>query len=148
MTARLPEVPTGMDDKTRDFLQAVRDILERREGLADKASAFLTQSSLSEAWKSPQLLDSWVRYNETSEAPGFCKTADGFVAIKGVVASGSTGAAARVFILPAGYRPAYRITVAVITNTGVGQLDIESTGEVRPISGGTTWFSINVIFRA
>ncbi len=146
MTTRLPDVPTGLDEKTTDFLRAVRDVIERREGLTDdKSAAFVAKADLGVSWKSTDLLDSWVRYAETQEAAAFFKAVDGTVYIKGTVAGGSTGAAARVFILPPGYRPAYKIVVAVITNTGIGQVDIEPTGEVRPVSGGTTWFSLSGI---
>lgn len=151
MTVRLPEVPAGLDDKTKDFLQAVRDILEQREGLrTDKSKAFMTKADLNDGWILPDLFNlrsGWTRYSETTESPAFCRTADGFVAIKGVVAGGSVGSTDSIFILPFGYRPLYRVSLPTITNTGIGQIDIEPTGEVRPISGGTTWFSINIIFR-
>ena len=145
MTTRIPNVPVA-DVATTEFLTAVNEVIELREGQrADVNAGFVTKGELIGVWQAPVLLDNWVRYSETQESPAFLKDATGTVRIKGTVASGTPGATARVFMLPVGMRPAYKLVFAVITNTGLGQVDIESTGEVRPISGGATWFSLNGI---
>jgi hypothetical protein len=49
--------------------------------------------------------DSWVSFGSTFELASFSKSADGYVTLSGVVASGA-GNTSTIFTLPAGYRPA------------------------------------------
>lgn len=150
MTIRLPPIPPDIESGLMTFLQSVRDSIELHDGLtSDKSSAFVSKSDLSTTWKNPAMLDNWVRYLETHESLAFIKSYDNTVFLKGTIAGGTVGATARVFILPKGYRPSYKMVFLAVTNTGIGQVDIEATGEVRPVTGGTTWFSLSgIAFRA
>ena len=148
MTVRLKRIPAGIDPALAEYLKSVGEIIEAWQGLRGAGERAVGAGELMGDWQNPVLLDGWTRYAETHEAPAFCRAADGLVVLKGTVAGGTVGATARVFMLPAGFRPAYKQVFAAITNTGIGQVDVEPTGEVRPVTGGTTWFSVNAVFRS
>lgn len=151
MNIRIPQIPTGIDATLTRILQAMKDVIDAWQGLKTDApnDKLLAKSDVKVSWQNATLLDSWARYAETHEAAAYSKDVSGTVVMKGTVASGTVGATARVFVLPPGYRPAYLMVFPVITNTGIGQVNIEPTGEVRPISGGNTWFSLGgIVFHA
>lgn len=95
-----------------------------------KLSGFILNQ---EGWISPAFLNSWIDYGGSVYAPvGYFKDKNGIVHLRGLMKSGACGAAA--FNLPVGYRPAYRLIMSTITNTGtgVGRLDVFATGDISP----------------
>ena len=92
----------------------------------------------------PGFSNSWAWWGAGHTTPAFRKHPSGLVEIKGLLAGGTINAAA--FTLPAGYRPAVARIFAAVTDTGLGRLDINSIGTVVPVSGGTSFFSINCSF--
>jgi hypothetical protein len=91
----------------------------------------------------PAFANSWVNYNTaTHHGARFWKDAVGLVHIEGLVKDGTIGNP--IFVLPAGYRPALGLVYPTDTNTGHGRVDIAPTGEVLPVSGGNTYFSISI----
>ena len=62
---------------------------------------------------------------------------------------GPTYAAGNViFVLPTGYRPIKTETFIVLTDTGVGRVDIDASGNVTFASGGTGFVSLaGITFR-
>jgi phage minor structural protein len=86
-------------------------------------------------WIAPTLLNGWVNYGSGYETAGYYKDALGFIHLKGVIKSGTMGAAA--FTLPAGYRPSYKKMFIVPTAGGAGRVDIDTSGNVIVVSYGS-----------
>lgn len=92
--------------------------------------------------------NSWVDYN----APTFPSVAatirlDGMVMLRGFMRSGSLGTVA--FVLPEGYRPAWRIIRANNQNGSFGRIDIYPDGSVIVGAGATNWVTLdNIMFHA
>lgn len=91
----------------------------------------------------PAFLNSWTNYGTGYETAEYYKDGNGRVSLSGIIKSGSVGSAA--FTLPGGYRPRAREAFAVLTNTGIGQLDVLSTGDVIPATGGNGYVSLSGI---
>ncbi len=95
----------------------------------------------------PAFLNSWVNYGGGYETAGFYKESWLRVFLTGEVKSGGSGTT--IFTLPAGYRPKNREQFAVVTDTGIGAVDVTGTGDVIHISGGTGSVNLSGIsFRA
>ncbi len=100
-----------------------------------------------ETFIAPTLLNSWVAFGGTGNPPGYFKDAHGVVHLRGLVKSGTVGAA--IFTLPAGYRPANQELFACVSNDAFGRLDVTSAGNVTLAVGSNVFASLDgVIFRA
>lgn len=89
----------------------------------------------------------WVSYAAGYEDPGYYKDPFGRVHLSGMAKNGGSGTV--IFNLPSGYRPKARIIFVVITDTGIGRVDVLGTGDVQHVSGGTGFVPLNGIsFRA
>ena len=100
-----------------------------------------------EAWVAPTLLNSWVNYGGTASTVGYMKDSMGFVHLKGLVKTGSPGTV--VFNLPAGYRPGSYLRIAIIASGTYGNLDIQTSGDVTPTVGSSTFTGLDgVTFKA
>ena len=88
------------------------------------------------------LLNSWINYTSNGgyQQAGYKKVGN-MVYLHGLVKNGSINTA--MFILPTGSRPKLQQIHCCFSNTGVARLDILNNGEVRPVNGGTGWFSIS-----
>jgi hypothetical protein len=100
-------------------------------------------------WETPALLNTWVYYGNPYNPPGYFKDSCGIVHLRGLVKSAS-GIGKVIFVLPAGYRPAYRQLHVSCTNPNAsGRLDVETNGNVLALAGDAGWFSLDGIsFRA
>lgn len=99
------------------------------------------------AWITPSMSNGWVNYDSTYNTCQYMKDSLGFVWIKGLVKSGTSGL---IFTLPAGYRPIKRNLFATATNSNVfGRADVDPSGQVIATTYSNTWFSLDTIrFRA
>lgn len=89
----------------------------------------------------------WVAYGAGYEDPGYYKDPFARVHLLGQAKSGTSGTV--IFNLPSGYRPKARLIFIVITDTGIGRVDVLGTGDVQHVSGGTGFVPLNGIsFRA
>jgi peptidoglycan/xylan/chitin deacetylase (PgdA/CDA1 family) len=91
----------------------------------------------------PTLENSWVAYNPSHAQPRYWKDNAGQVHIEGTVALGTIGQT--VFTLPVGYRPSKVLIIQSVCNEGIASVFIYTTGEVKIITGSTTWTSLNNI---
>lgn len=99
------------------------------------------------SFTAPTLLNSWVNNGSGWAAAGYYKDAFGFVHLKGLVKSGTVGAA--IFTLPSGYRPAENETFAVQSNTAFGYCNVGSDGNVGASGGSNVNFSLSgIVFYA
>ena len=89
-------------------------------------------------WIAPTLLNSWVNAGGAFETAGYLKDPLGFVHLKGVVQSGTSGTA--VFVLPTGYRPgATTDNSGGFNSTNPSQVQIDASGNVKAfisVAGG------------
>ena len=98
-------------------------------------------------WQDPTLLNSWVAFGASNNAPGFWLDPLGIVHLRGVVKSGTvaTGSTGTIFTLPDGYRPAFEEIFAVASNGAFGVCRVLADGSVRAYSGNNTYFSLDGI---
>lgn len=95
--------------------------------------------------------NSWTNYGGGWDSASYLKDVFGYVHLRGLIANGTIGDV-DAFILPAGYRPAYRVLFTVDAATGshvIGRVDVTSSGQVRVVAGGSGYTSLNsVVFLA
>lgn len=91
----------------------------------------------------PAFQNSWVAYGGAVEVPGFYKDPLGRVFLYGTAKNGTSGTT--IATLPGGYRPRARELFSVITNTGVGEVDIDGSGNIIHVSGGTGFVQLSGI---
>lgn len=94
-------------------------------------------------WTAPTLTASWVNFGGGYNNVGYYKDSTGRVYLCGVIKSGTIGSAA--FTLPVGYRPAAKCLFATISNAALGRLEVDTSGNVIPITGSKVWFSLDNI---
>jgi len=95
----------------------------------------------------PTLTNSWVNYAGNFRSAGYWKDVNGIVHCCGIIKSGTTNNP--MFTLPAGYRPSATIGFATNTDTGLGNLQVLSSGVVQISSGGNGFVYLDAIqFRA
>jgi hypothetical protein len=127
------------------FDGTVNPFLNLKEALtyANKNKANIAQ----EAWITPTFVNSWVNFDGGYNLTGYYKDSLGIVHIKGRAKSGAAGTT--IFSLPAGYRPSAMMAVASEQGGLFVQIQILSTGEVKPIGSATTSISLdNIHFKA
>lgn len=96
-----------------------------------------------EAWITPSLQNSWVNYGGTWETCQYFKDNFGIVHIKGMVKSGTVGAA--IFTLPVGYRPSAEQLFPSIKDDLFGITSIAADGIVKTRLGSNGFFCLNGI---
>lgn len=145
MAKKMPSIPL---DQAGAVL-AMKEIIERREGLrGDNTEKVVTLADLQPGpWQAPALVNSWVNFGSGYQDAGYYKDQFGIVRLRGMIMSGTVGAAC--FVLPVGYRPAARVLLSTISNGAAGRVDVYTTGEVAPISpSANAWVSLeNLSFR-
>ena len=101
-------------------------------------------------WIAPTFENGWVNYATVDtvwDVAGYMKDSLGFVHMKGLIRAGTVGA--RIFTLPAGYRPSKYLLFAVHSNSTIGRIDVRNDGQVIAQSGGNAYFNLdNIIFKA
>ena len=86
----------------------------------------------------PTFQSGWMNYGSDHSFASFYKDR-GRVYLEGTVKSGSTGSAATIFTLPAGYRPAAsKLFSPAVAGTSTGRVDVFSDGRVVPQSVANT----------
>jgi hypothetical protein len=95
-------------------------------------------------WITPTLDNGWVAYGAGFEGPQYCRI-NGIVYLQGMVKNGTS--ATQIFALPVGFRVAGdRRAFAVATDaTGVGRVDVYSSGSVAHAVGLTGYVSLSGI---
>jgi hypothetical protein len=97
-----------------------------------------------EAWIAPTLTNSWVNFGGSQTPAGYWKDSFGIVHLRGLIKSGTAGAAA--FTLPSGYRPAHNWIFATIYNSGadaLAHIDLSTAGAVTPTVTASVWLSLD-----
>lgn len=130
------------------FIDNVRLVSASGEGAANvlvSGNIILKGSITQGSWSAPTLLNGWQDYGGDYSPAGYFRDKNGIVHLRGLVKGGS-GA---IFVLPEGYRPAYREIHAAVSNNTLGRCDILPDGSVQMVIGQTNWISLDGIsFRA
>jgi hypothetical protein len=96
------------------------------------------------AWIAPTLINSWTNFGGGNPAAGYMKDALGFVHLRGMVGSGTVGAA--ILTLPVGYRPALSSArFAAVSNAVFGYVSIDNAGNVVLQTGSNVWVQLDGI---
>jgi hypothetical protein len=96
-------------------------------------------------WIPASLSNGWVNYGDGYNPAGYFLDKNGVVHLRGLVKSGKSS----IFTLPSGYRPQYRELFTVTAADALSRCDISTTGEVTPMSGGNSYYSLDgITFRA
>ena len=90
----------------------------------------------------PALLNGWSNYAASYAAAGYQRDLHGRVFLEGTVKGGTAAAYTPLFVLPPGYRPALYHMLSAATNSGTGTINVTPFGEVRFVSGGTSYVSL------
>ena len=107
---------------------------------AQAAAIALKADAAFPGWTAPTFQNSWTNFGGGYSNAGYYKDAFGRVYLRGLIKSGTIGAAA--FTLPAGYRPPGDERFFVESNGGGSILVVDSSGSVSPSSGGNSYFSL------
>lgn len=119
-------------------------------GLASAVQDVRTAIVTREAWRvvgaggQPAFENSWVNVGGSIPVAAFRKTADGWVELRGAIASGTLTAAA--FTLPAGYRPSALMDFPCTSNSAFGNARVNTDGTVVPLGGSNLSFWLDVRF--
>lgn len=93
------------------------------------------------AWHFPTLLNGWLNYGGAFATAAYRKDASNYVHVKGLIKSGTIGAAA--FNLPAGYRPGGQVLYGTISNNVIGRVDVGTNGDLNITSpSSAAWVSL------
>lgn len=149
--------------KVRDFARIIEELRRQQiEVVNDHADLIDTNDTRldsledNDSWHNvgdpgePAFQNSWVNFGSTWQVARFRKFSDGRVEVQGLIKDGTVSATTPAFTLPTGYRPGANLLFKPSTNTATvnARLDVLSDGDVRPHTGGNTWFSINCSFYA
>lgn len=100
-----------------------------------------------QAWIAPTMQNGWITFDTTFNPPGYYKDSLGIVHLRGMMKSGTLNVTA--FTLPVGYRPAFKVLMATISNQALGRLDVTTDGMVIPNMGSNIYFTLdNLRFKA
>lgn len=85
----------------------------------------------------------WANLGGADEVASFYRDPFGRAYLSGTVAGGGAGQV--ICTLSGGYRPRATHRFAVITDTGIGRVDVLATGDVQHVSGGTGYVQLSGI---
>jgi hypothetical protein len=130
-----------------DIIGAGTNSANRRIRLWAEGGLELVGTIVQESVQVPTLLAGWQSFGATYAPVDFWKDREGMVHLRGLIGSGTATNGTILFNLPAGYRPSGgRLMFAVLTNNGVGRVDISAAGDVVIESlPGNTWLNLNGI---
>lgn len=113
-----------------------------------EAMRLTSDGLVQDAWTAiSSFANSWVNFGGDYNPAGYFKDIMGIVHLRGFIKDGTIGQTA--FTLPAGYRPENFEVMPTASNGAFGEVFISTNGDVKPLVGDNTWFSIDgVTFRA
>lgn len=125
-----------------------------RQGFAqDLAQSIFDElnTNAQDAWTAATLQNSWVDFGAPYAGASYTKDAEGWVHLRGLIASGTTGT---IFALPSGYRPTTQLLIGTWGHNGSAivpqRLTITTAGNVNqdPSGAVNSWLTLeNIRFR-
>jgi len=128
--------------ETERAFRAYQDLSREIRKMQQVTAGRINQILGDQSWTSVSFSNSWVDYGSSYNACEFRKVGD-FVYLRGLMKDGTVTAGA--FTLPVNYRPPAHLIFSSVTNTGLGRLDVFSTGAVVLQSGGNSYASVNCL---
>jgi hypothetical protein len=97
-----------------------------------------------ESWSAPSYSNNWTSIGGANQTGRYLREPSGFVCLSGAIwrSTGTPSANETIFNLPSGYRPAASLIFPVITDTGLGRVDVANDGRVIYVSGGWGFLSL------
>lgn len=89
----------------------------------------------------PAYLNGFSRMNLSQNNPGFFKSSDNIVFLKGMVKGGGQGL--DIFILPEDYRPEYTCYLPGNFSSVFGSIEVRHDGGVRPLQKSNNWYCLD-----
>lgn len=89
-------------------------------------------------------VNSWVNFGGALPTAKYWFDREGNVHLEGTIKTGTINTVA--FTLPVGYRPTTTQKFAVISNGAIGELEIQTDGDVLPVSGSNVSFNLNGVY--
>ena len=107
---------------------------------------FLLPFRQPEKWKAPAFGTGWRDYSAATDRQrtAYKKDPLGRIHLRGLVERFS-GVETSIAVLPQGYRPKNNTLFVVVTNVGIGRVDVQSTGNVLYVFGGVGFISFDGI---
>lgn len=95
-------------------------------------------------WRTPQMNNGWVNYDPVYNPATYRMLPGSMVEIRGLIKNGGIGT--NVFLLGQGWWPLFnQIRIVMTYNNVAGRVDIGGNGSVVPITGSSTWVSLDGI---
>ncbi len=124
-----------------EILKLLSDFKKRIETLEKSFRVYVQD------WVAPSFLNSWVNFDGTYSQCGYMRDPNGFVHLRGKVKTGTINTA--IFTLPALFRPQYKLTFVGISNDALCKIEIDTSGNVVPVTGNNTYVALDgIIFKA
>lgn len=114
--------------------------VQRRLRQLETATQMTSVGGGTSSWVAPTLMNAWANYGGPEMPCGYCKDAAGFVHLRGLVKRTISGVIeAVIFVLPAGYRPAFESNHAVVAFNKFARLVVTANGNVyvEAVDSGT-----------
>jgi hypothetical protein len=122
------------------------DIMQLSTGFSQITGALATTGDFSVggdlgAWGGLSFGSGWANYGSGWQT-GQVRKFGCLIQLRGLVYR-FTGTGTTICTLPIGQRPPANVLLSVITDSGIGRIDVQTDGNVVHQSGGTTWVSLN-----
>ena len=110
--------------------------------------------ALPSRWQAPDLAVPWANAGGDATPAGYMRDAEGSIRLRGQLTRVPGGQVEKrrpplvVFTLPAGYRPAYRHRVPVLSRGKLGILEVEAGGDVVLVKGAVEDLSLDGVVLA
>ena len=128
-----------------DFIRCGAGVMTLGYNAGWGAARVVFGGSIGGAFNSLSFGSGWTNYGSGWTAGRYKKVGD-YVTMEGLVKR-TSGVGTTIGTLAAGYRPQNTVMQTCQTDTGLGRVDIDSSGNVTLIGGGSGWVSLfNVIF--
>ena len=112
--------------------------------LGSGAGSIVMYGNLGTTWDGLSFGSGWANYGGSYQTGQVKKVGD-LVFLRGLVYR-FTGTSVSIATLPVGYRPPAQCLIGVLTNTGIGRIDIQADGQIVWSSGGTDWIQLDTVF--
>lgn len=140
---------TNITLKVAGGITSVKNTLDDGSGNLTTFGTITTAGINIEAWNGITLQNAWINTGGVYALARYRKDKHGVVWLQGRIQGGTTTSGTLLFTLPAGYRPISKLSFTVVTNNTsadqVGQIDIDTTGNVYLIVGYNTYLTLDQI---
>lgn len=117
--------------------------------ITDERNFVKNANAIQPSWLSLTFQNGWVNYGYEYQTAQYRLNNFGTVELRGRITAGTTTAGTVIATLPSGYRPPAKLSFSIVTNNTtddqIGQIDIDSSGNIIVIRGFNTYLSLDGI---